>query len=425
MALLLIRNGRVVSPQDGLDGELDVLVEGDQIREIGPKLSGHADEVIEARGQIVAPGFVDIHVHLREPGGEISETLETGLRAAVAGGFTSVCPMPNTRPVNDNPELTRYLVKRGEELNLARVFPIAAATVGSQGERLTDFEALIKAGAVGFSDDGKPVRTANLMKQALEKGKALGTPVIDHCEVPELSAGGVMNEGNTARSLGLRGIPNSAEDDCIARDILIAEATGGHLHVAHLSTQGGVQMVREAKSRGLRVTCEVTPHHFTLTEEAVARYGSNAKMNPPLRAASDVEAVVAGICDGTVDAIATDHAPHAAELKSKPMAEAPFGITGLETALGLAMTRLVHTGRIPIGRMITLMTSNPARIINRPLGRIRVGGVADLTIFDPELEWTYRADQGYSKSRNSPFDGWRLRGAVTTTIVRGRAVFRR
>jgi dihydroorotase len=425
LPLLLIRNGRVVSPQDSLDDELDVLVEGGQIREIGPKLPVHADEVIEARGQIVAPGFVDIHVHLREPGSEISETLETGLRAAVAGGFTSVCCMPNTRPVNDNPELTRHLVERGEELNLARVFPIAAVTVGSQGERLTDFKALIEAGAVGFSDDGKPVRTAVLMKEALEAARALGVPIIEHCEVPELSAGGVMNEGDTARGLGLRGIPNSAEDDCIARDIQIAETTGGHLHVAHLSTQGGVQMVRKAKNQGLRVTCEVTPHHFTLTDEAVARYGTNAKMNPPLRAAADVEAVVEGICDGTVDAVATDHAPHAAELKSKPMAEAPFGITGLETALGLAMTRLVHPGRISIGRMIALMSTNPARIINKPLGRIRARGVADLTVFDPNLEWTYQASQGFSKSRNSPFDGWKFRGAVTATIVRGRIVFRR
>ncbi|HET7099504.1 MAG TPA: dihydroorotase, partial [Terriglobia bacterium] len=246
-----------------------------------------------------------------------------------------------------------------------------------------------------------------------------------HCEVPELSAGGAMNEGVHSKSLGLRGIPNGAEDGCTARDIDIVAATGGHLHVAHLSTAGGVGMVREAKDRGLNVTCEVTPHHFTLTDEAVTRYGTHAKMNPPLRKASDVEALVAGIQDGVVDAIATDHAPHAAELKSRPMAEAPFGVTGLETALALGLKQLVHSGKITIGQLIALMSSKPARIINQPLGRIQAGGAADLTLFDPELEWTYRAAEGYSKSHNSPFDGWEFRGAVTTTIVGGRIVFRR
>jgi dihydroorotase len=422
---LLIRNGRVISPEDNLDGEMDLLIEEGEICEIAPHLSNSADETVDARGQIVAPGFIDIHVHLREPGGEVSETLETGLRAAVAGGFTAVCPMPNTRPVNDNVELTRHLVTRAEELKLARVFPIAAVTAGSMGEKLTDFEALMAAGAVGFSDDGKPVKTSALMKAALEKAKALGAPITDHCEVPELSAGGVMNEGVHSKSLGLRGIPNGAEDGCIARDIEIVEASGGHLHVAHLSTAGGVRMVRGAKKRGLQVTCEVTPHHFSLTDEAVTRYGTNAKMNPPLRKAADVEALLEGFHDGVVDAIATDHAPHAAELKSRPMAEAPFGVTGLETALALGLKQLVHSGKISIGQLIALMSSKPARIINKPLGRVRVGGAADLTLFNPELEWTYRAAEGYSKSRNSPFDGWKFRGAVTATIVDGRVVYRR
>lgn len=425
MALLLIRGGRVISPEDGLDGEMDVLIEDGAIREITPHLSVPADEIVEARGKVVSPGLVDIHVHLREPGGEISETLETGLRAAVAGGFTTVCPMPNTRPVNDNTELTRHLIERAEELKLARVFPIAAVSMGSEGETLTDFQGIGAAGAVGFSDDGKPVKTAALMKQALEKAKGLGLPIIDHCQVPELSADGVINEGATAKSLGLKGIPNIAEDQCIARDIEVAQATGGHLHVAHLSTAGGMQMVREAKKRGLPVTCEVTPHHFSLTDEAISRYGTNAKMNPPLRTARDVEAIHAGIRDGVVDVIATDHAPHAAELKSKPMAEAPFGVTGLETALGLALSKLVQPGIISISQMIALMSSKPAHIINEPLGRIVAGGVADLTLFDPNLEWTYRAAEGYSKSHNSPFDGWKLRGAVTHTIVRGQIVYRR
>ena len=407
MASLLIRGGRVISAEDGLDAELDLLVEDGEIREIAQHLSGPTDETVEARGQIIAPGFVDIHVHLREPGGETSETLESGLRAAIAGGFTAVCPM------------------RAEELKLARVFPIAAVSMGSQGEKLADFQALLDAGAVGFSDDGKPVKTIALMREALEKSKAFGAPVIAHCEVPELSAGGVMNEGVHSASLGLRGIPNAAEDGCTSRDIDIVASTGGHLHVAHLSTAGGIEMVREAKARGLHVTCEVTPHHFTLTDEDVTRYGTHAKMNPPLRKASDVEAVVAGIQEGVVDAIATDHAPHAAELKSRPMAEAPFGITGLETALALGLRQLVHSGKITLGQLITLMSSKPARIINKPLGRIRVGGAADLTLFNPDLEWTYHAAEGCSKSRNSPFDGWVLRGAVTTTIVGGRVVFRR
>ncbi|TAM78913.1 MAG: dihydroorotase [Acidobacteria bacterium] len=422
---MLIRNGRVISPEDHLDGDLDLLIEDGEIREIAQGLIASADESIDARGQIVAPGFVDIHVHLREPGGEISETLESGLRAAVAGGFTAVCPMPNTRPVNDSQELTRRLVTRAEELKLARVFPIAAVTVGSMGERLTDFEALMIAGAVGFSDDGKPVKTSALMKEALEKAKALGVPIIDHCEVPELSAGGVMNEGVYSTSLGLHGISNSAEDGCIARDIEIAEATGGHLHVAHLSTAGGVRMVREAKGRGLKVTCEVTPHHFTLTDEDVTRYGTNAKMNPPLRKADDVEAILQAIHDGVVDAIATDHAPHAKELKSRSMAEAPFGVTGLETALALGLKQLVHSGKISIGQLIALMSSKPASIINKPFGRIRVGGAADLTVFDPDLKWTYRAAAGSSRSHNSPFDGWKFLGAVTATVVEGRIVFRR
>ena len=425
MARLLIRSGRVISPEDGLDGEMDLLIDEGEIREIAPHVSAPADEIIDAGGQIVAPGFVDIHVHLREPGGEVSETLESGLRAALAGGFTAVCPMPNTSPVNDNAELTRHLVRRAEELKLARVFPIAAVTVGSLGGKVTDFEALMAAGAVGFSDDGKSVKTATLMAEALKKAKGLGAPIIDHCEVPELSAGGVMNEGVHSRSLGLPGIPNNAEDGCIARDIEIVEAAGGRLHIAHLSTAGGIQLVREAKDRGLPVTCEVTPHHFTLIDEDVTRYGTNAKMNPPLRKGDDVEAVLGGIRDGVVDAIATDHAPHAKELKSRPMAEAPFGVTGLETALALGLMRLVYSGRISIGHLIALMSSKPARIINKPLGRIRTGGAADLTLIDPKLEWTYSAAGGRSRSRNSPFDGWSFQGAVTTTIVQGRVAYRR
>ncbi len=422
---LLIKGGRVLSPEDGFDEEMDVLVEGGEIRDIAPHMTASADQVLDAAGQVVSPGFVDIHVHLREPGGEISETLESGLQAAVAGGFTSVCTMPNTRPVNDNPELTRHMIAQAESLGLARVFPIAAVTLGSEGETLVDFRALVAAGAVGFSDDGKPVKTSALMKEALERARELHVPVIDHCEVPELSAGGVLNEGECSKRLGLKGIPNGSEDRCIERDVEIAEATGGHLHIAHLSTAGAVAMVRGAKRRGIRVTCEVTPHHFTLTDEAVAQYGTNAKMNPPLRSSGDVEAALAAIEDGTVDVIATDHAPHAPELKAKPMAQAPFGITGLETCLALALKQLVHSGRISLGELVLLLSSNPARLINQPLGRIRTGGAADLTVFDPDLEWTYLAQMGYSKSRNSPFDGWTFRGAVTATVVAGRIAYQR
>jgi dihydroorotase len=426
MATLLIQGGRVLSPEDGWDGELDVLVEDGVIREIAPQLSVSPDETLDARGQVVSPGFVDIHVHLREPGAETSETLETGLAAAVAGGFTAVCPMPNTKPVIDRPDLVRAMVEKAQRLGLARVLPIAAVSMGSQGESLTDFAALLAAGAVAFSDDGRPVKTAGLLKRALERARDLGVPLHDHCEDASLSAGGVINEGSVAKQLGVRGIPNCAEEVCVARDLVIAEATGAHLHVAHVSTARALEMVRAGRQRGIRVSCEVTPHHFTLTDQAVLERGTNAKVNPPLRSVQNVEAALAGLADGTVDAIATDHAPHAPELKAKPLAtEAPFGIIGLETALGLALTQLVHAGKISLAHLISLMSTNPARIINQPLGRLKVGGTADVTVFDPNREWTYRAAQGRSKSRNSPFEGWKLKGAVTTTIVAGKIVYRR
>ena len=425
MASLLIKNGRVLSPEDNLDGELDLLIEDGVIRQVAPRITARVDETIEARGHVVAPGFIDLHCHLREPGGEISETIETGLAAAVAGGFTAVCAMPNTRPVNGSPEATRTLVEKARRVGLARVFPMAAVSLGSQGESLTDFATLVAAGAVGFTDDGRPVKTAGLMEQALEGARGLDVPIADHCEDPGLSAGGVMNEGPISERLGLRGIPTPSEEACVARDLDLTEATGAHLHVQHLSTAGAMEMVRAAKRRGIRVTCEVTPHHFTLTDEAVAQYGTNAKMNPPLRSTRDVEAIIAGIMDGTVDALATDHAPHAPELKQKLMSEAPFGIIGLETALALALTQLVHPGRISLAHLVVLLSTNPARIIHQPLGRLTGGGTGDITIFDPNLEWTYRATEGRSKSRNSPFDGWKFIGAATATIVAGKIVYRR
>ena len=425
MSSLLIKNGRVLSPEDSLDGELDVFVEDGVIRQIGPGLAQSADEVIDARGQVVAPGLIDIHVHLREPGDEISETIETGLQAAVAGGFTTVCPMPNTKPIIDRAELVRATLEKASKIGLARVFPIAAVSMESQGEALVDMAGLVATGAVAFSDDGKPVKTAGLMRRAMEKAKPLGVPIIDHCEDPSLSGGGVINEGPVAEKLKLRSIPNSSEEVCVARDLILAEASGAHLHVAHLSTARALEMVRVGKRRGIRVTCELTPHHFTLSDEAVVQYGTNAKVNPPLRSARDVEAVRNGIADGTVDCLATDHAPHAPELKARSMIEAPNGVIGLETALPLALLQLVHTGRISLAHLVVLMSTNPARIINQPLGRLKVGGAADITVFDPNLEWTYQAAEGRSKSRNSPFDGWKLKGAATATIVAGKIVYRR
>jgi dihydroorotase len=426
MASILIKGGRVLSPEDNLDGLLDVRIEDGVIREIASNLAGGADETLDARGNVVAPGLVDIHVHLREPGGEASETLSSGLAAAVAGGFTAVAAMPNTKPIIDRPELVAAQIDKAHRLGLARVFPVAAVSMASEGESLTDFGALVATGAVAFSDDGRTVKTADLLRRALERSRHLGAPISDHCEDPSLSAGGVINEGPVAEKLGVRGIPNASEDVCVARDLVMAEATGGHLHVAHLSTAGALDMVRQAKRRGVRVTCEVTPHHFALTDEAVLVHGSNAKMNPPLRSAADVEALRAGIADGTVDAIATDHAPHAPELKAEPLdAGAPFGIIGLEIALPLALSELVHTGLISLWHMISLLSANPARIINQPLGRLQIGGAADLTLFDPELAWTYHAGQGRSKSRNTPFDGRTFRGAVTATIVSGNIVYRR
>lgn len=426
MASILIKGGRVLSPEDQLDGELDVRVEDGVIREIAPNLGGVADETLDARGNVVAPGFVDIHVHFREPGGEISETLETGLAAAVAGGFTAVSTMPNTKPVIDRPELVRAQIEKARSRGLARLFPVAAVSMASQGESLTDVAALVAAGAVAFSDDGRPVKTAGLLRRALERTRDLGVPISDHCEDPSLSGAGVINEGPVAVKLGVRGIPGSSEDVCVARDLVMAEATGGRLHIMHLSTARALDMVRQAKRRGVRVTCEVTPHHFTLTDEAVLTHGTNAKVNPPLRSAADVEAIRAGIADGTVDAIATDHAPHAPELKAKPLGtEAPSGVIGLETAPGLALTELVHTGLISLWHLVSLLSVNPARIIGQPLGRLQVGGAADVTIFNPDLEWTYHVAEGRSKSRNSPFDGRTFRGAATATIVAGRIVYRR
>ncbi len=421
--MLLIKNGRVVDPASGTDAPLDVLLVEDRIERIGPALSVPQAEVFDATGLVVAPGFIDLHCHLREPGGESSETIETGTRAAARGGFTAVCPMPNTHPVNDNAAVTRFLLDRAAAVASVRVWPIGAVSKNSSGETLAEIAAMQQAGIVAVSDDGKPVATAWLLRQAMEYCLPLGLPVVDHCEDPSLAAGAVMREGPRSVRLGLRGMPAATEAICVARDIQIAELTGGRLHIAHLSTRASLELVRAAKRAGLAVTCEVTPHHFTLTDEDVI-YDARYKMNPPLGSRADREALLAGLADGTVDAVATDHAPHEPALKEVEFDRAPFGITGFETALALALEQLLHAGRLPLLRLVELFTTGPARVLGRSR-RMAPGEPADLTIFSTALEWTFHAEQSASKSRNTPFDGRRFRGGPVATIVAGRIVWQR
>jgi dihydroorotase len=423
---LLIRGGRIIDPATNTDAELDLLIRDGRISELAPrsKLIGHAAEILNARGLIVSPGFIDLHVHLREPGQQHKETIATGTAAAAAGGFTSVCAMPNTSPVNDNPETTTWMTQagRGAEVN---VFPVAAATMGSEGEQLTDFYALQRAGAVAFTDDGHPILEERLMREALALGARLRAPIIQHAEDTRMTAGASMNEGPMAFRLGLRGMPAEAEARIVERDIELARATQGHLHVAHLSTAAALKAVRRGKRDRLRVTCEVTPHHFTLLDDDVGEYDSRFKMNPPLRSAADREALLAALVDGAIDAIATDHAPHAAHEKEVEFDRAPFGVIGLETALALAVTRLVREKNMPLRRLIELLSTNPARIMNlRGRGALAPGSHADVVLFDPKKRWTYNVAQSASKSGNSPFDGWTFTGKVVATIVSGNFVYR-
>ena len=425
---ILIKNGRVIDPASQLDDRRDILIEDGKIAGLGkkieiPKLREEA-EVFDATGLVVAPGFIDLHVHLREPGQESAETIDTGTRAAAAGGFTAVAAMPNTSPVNDNPLITRYILRQAEVAGHARVYPVGAATKESAGEQLAEIESMREAGIVALSDDGMPIWNSRILRRVMEYARALDLPVIDHAEDPQLAAGGVMNEGDTAIRLGLRGIPAVAESVAVARDLEVAALTGARLHIAHLSTRAALELVRRGKQEGIRVTCEVTPHHFTLTEEAVAEYNTNAKMNPPLRTAEDVAVLLSGLADGTVDAIASDHAPHTATEKQQDFDSAPFGILGLETALALALGRLYHTGKISLLRLVELFSTNPARILGVPGGTLKLGARADITILDPEKKWTYRAETGTSKSRNSPFDGWSFRGAPVAILVAGHFAFR-
>jgi dihydroorotase len=423
--MLLVKNGRVLDPATKTDATMDVLLDGERIAEVAPagKISAGKDvELFDASGLIVAPGFIDLHAHLREPGQESSETIETGTRAAARGGFTAVCCMPNTKPVNDNASVTRFMLDRAKAAASVRVWPIGAASAGSKGEAIAEIAAMKQAGIVAVSDDGKPIATAKLARQVMEYCRSLDIPVIEHAEDVSLAAGAVMREGVTSTRLGLAGMPAAAESVCVARDAQLAELTGARLHIAHLSAKASLEQVRWAKQRGLRVTCEVTPHHFTLIDEDV-QYDSRFKMNPPLAAREDRDALLAGLADGTVDAIATDHAPHEPALKDVEFDRAPFGITGFETALALALEQLVHTGRISLIRMIELFSTGPARVLGMER-KIAAGQPADLTIFSTDRPWTFRAAESASKSRNSPFDGRAFKGAPMATIVAGKFVYR-
>jgi dihydroorotase len=424
MAKFAIRNGRVIDPASRLDAIRDVLIEDGVISTIGENLDFEDAEEFDASGLVVAPGFIDMHVHLREPGFEHAETIESGSRAAAAGGFTSICCMPNTSPVNDNATVTSYIIERADRHAVVNVFPIGAITKGSAGEELAAIGSMKQAGVVAISDDGRPVMNARLMRRAMETARAFGIPVIDHCEDLHLSAGGDMHEGLESVRLGLRGIPAASEDVMVARDILLAELTGAQFHVAHISARHAVDMVAFAKVRGLAVTCEATPHHFSLADEDMRPYDSNFKMKPPLRSRCDMGAVMSGIISGAVDAIATDHAPHPGSEKMQEFEKCPFGIIGLETALGLALEKLVHPGGISLTRMVELFTAGPARILNwKDRGRLARGVPADITIFDTERKWTYDVNHSCSKSRNSPFEGHQFRGGPVATIVNGAVVW--
>ena len=424
MSTLLIRNGRIIDPASGMDAVGDVLIVNGKIARLGG-VGEKADEVLDASGKIVAPGFIDMHVHLREPGLEHAETIESGSRAAVAGGFTTICCMPNTTPVNDSPMVTRFIIERARQTAACHVFPIGAITKGSEGEEIAPIGLMKAAGVVAVSDDGRPVMNARVTRRAMEFARSFDLPLIQHCEDLNLSAGGDMHEGATSTRLGLRGIPAASEDVMVARDILLAELTGVRYHVAHLSTKNAVAMVAFAKSRGLAVTAEATAHHFAITDAELENYDSNYKMKPPLRSHLDVEAVIEGIASGAIDVIATDHAPHTGSQKMQEFERCPFGITGLETAIGLSLEALVHTGKISVARMIELFTTGPERILKLGKGRLEDGGAADITIFDLDNEWTFQAERSCSKSKNSPFDGHRFRGGPYATVVSGRIVWRR
>ncbi|HJP86803.1 MAG TPA: dihydroorotase [Gemmatimonadaceae bacterium] len=425
MKPLLLRGGTLIDPSQNLDERGDLLITGGDIAAIGGKINGPEEaEVVDCEGLIVAPGFIDVHCHLREPGREDVETIATGARAAAAGGFTAVCAMPNTDPVTDNQAAVGFIVRQAIRAAAARVYPIGAISLGQEGKVLAEFGEMVGAGAIAVSDDGKPVVSAQLMRTALEYSRTFKIPVIDHCEEPTLSAGGSMNEGIVSAQLGLKGIPAEAEEIMVIRDILLARLTGGHVHLAHMSTKGSVELIRWGKERGIRVTAEACPHHLSLTEESVRGYDTNAKMNPPLRTEEDVEALREAVKDGTVDLVATDHAPHHYDEKEREFADAPNGIVGLETALAVIVTNLVQPGHLTFADLVNRMSCTPARVFNLPGGTLKRGGTADITVFDPKARWKVDPTTFLSKGRNTPYVGMTLVGRAACTIVAGSVVYR-
>jgi dihydroorotase len=419
---LLLKNARVVDPSQRLDATRDVLIENGRIGKIAERIKADGAEVLDLTGLHVCPGFIDMHVHLREPGYEWKETIATGTRAAAAGGFTGIACMPNTVPPIDSRSVVEFVLAQARQHGTVRVYPIGCVSKGQLGEELAEMGDMAIAGARGFSDDGKPVASAGLMRRALEYARIFDLPVIDHCEEPTLVAGGVVHEGEVSTRLGLKGWPGVAEDLMVQRDVLLAQYTGGSIHIAHMSTARAAEIVRRAKREGIKVTCEVTPHHLVLEQSAVAGYDTNAKMNPPLRAESDRAALVEALADGTVDAIATDHAPHHADEKCVEFSLAPFGVVGLETAVSLALDRLVHAGHLPLSRLVELFTTGPARVLRLDKGTLSVGVDADVTVLDLDRDVKVEPSAFRSKSGNTPFGGWRLRGAPVMTIVSGRIV---
>jgi dihydroorotase len=424
--MIMFRGGRVIDPSQQLDEVTDLLVQDGRVAGIGRDL-GIPDgaQVIDAGGLVVAPGLIDVHVHLREPGQEDRETIATGAASAVAGGFTGICAMPNTDPVIDNQAAVGFVKARGIEAGLARVYPIGCISLGQRGEQLAEFGEMVAAGAVAVSDDGHPVMSSQLMRTALEYAKVFGIPVADHCEDTPLAHGGAMHEGIVSTRLGLKGIPSAAEEIHVARDCILAELTGGHIHLCHMSTRGSVELIRHAKAKGLLVTAEAAPHHFTLTHERCEGYDTNAKMNPPLREAEDRDAIRAALADGTLDCIATDHAPHHYDAKEREFDDAPNGIIGLETALSIALRELVQPGLLSLSTLIERMSTAPAKLWHLEGGTLRPGGVADLVVFDPAATWTVDPARFRSKSRNTPWAGEILPGVVRWTLVGGRAVYQR